>query len=98
MIRSLTVNYSGLLITSKPGELDKTLDALKAFQNVEVHQIDRDTGRCIVVLEAEDTKSEVDAFSEISKIPSVMDVSLVVHHFEEEAFINPMVGTDPLKN
>lgn len=50
------------------------------------------------MLEAEDTKSEVDAFSEISKIPSVMDVSLVVHHFEEEAFINPMVGTDPLKN
>ncbi len=90
------MNYSGLLVASTPGTLKETLDALAQMPAVEVHQVQEEADRCIVVVEADSVNSEVELFKKISAIPSVIDVSLVVHHFEEDAEIVPLTNLDKL--
>lgn len=50
----------------------------------------------IVVIEAEDVNSEVDIFKSISRLETVMDVSLIVHHFEDQAETHPIQDLDIL--
>lgn len=90
------MNYSGLLVSSKRGELESTLADLKHIKDVEVFQIDENASRCIVIIEAIDTNAEVDKFKEISKLPTVMDVALVVHHFDDTAQIKPIENLEQL--
>ncbi len=90
------MNYSGLLVSCKPGKFSEMLQALGEMDNVEVHHEQEESGRCIVVLECSSVAAEVDEFKAISELSCVMDVALIVHHFDEEAHIKSMVGTDPL--
>ncbi|MBQ8828734.1 MAG: chaperone NapD [Burkholderiaceae bacterium] len=90
------MNYSGLLVTSNPQELQATLKALKKMPNVEIYQVQEEASRCIIVMEGQSVADEVDGFKAISELPSVVDVSLIVHHFDEEAYIKPMTEMTPL--
>ncbi len=84
------MNYSGLLVTVKPGHLEETIGLLNNMNNVEVHQVQEDASRCIVVAEAEDVQKETEIFKAISDTPYVLDVSLIVHHFEDSADLKPI--------
>lgn len=64
--------------------------------NVEIHQVQEKLSRCIIVMEGQSVADEVDGFKAISELPSVMDVSLIVHHFDEEAHVKPMTEMTPL--
>lgn len=90
------MNYSALLVTSKPGKLSEMLSSLKKMQNVEVHHIDKVAGRCIVVLEAPGVGDEVEEFKKISTLESVMDCALVVHWFDDEAQVKPIQDPDKI--
>ena len=71
--------YSGLVVTSKPGQFESVGEALKSLP-VEVHQSDAASGRYVVVLE----EPETERFRAIQSLPSVADVSLVVHRNEPD--------------
>ncbi|MCD8340322.1 MAG: chaperone NapD [Burkholderiales bacterium] len=90
------MNYSGLLVTIKPGHLEETIGLLNNMANVEVHQVQKEASRCIVVAEAEDIQKETEIFKAISDTPNVVDVSLIVHHFEDSAELKPIKNLEKL--
>lgn len=71
--------YSGLLITSRPGQLSALEEALRAFPNVEIHQRDEAAERLILVMEANSVDDETDEFRKLRSLPPVADLSLIVH-------------------
>ena len=70
--------YSGLVVTSKPGQFESVGEALK------VHQSDAASGRYVVVLEEPSVEAETERFRAIQSLPSVADVSLIVHRNEPD--------------
>ncbi len=84
------MNYSSLLVTSWPGQLQQSIEAINAMDKVEVHQVHSEKSRCIAVIAADNVNQETDLFRAISDMPSVIDVSLIVHHFEDSAEIKPL--------
>lgn len=75
--------YSGLVVTSKPGQFESVGEALKSLP-VEVHQSDAASCRYVVVLEEPSIEAETERFRAIQSLPSVADVSLVVHRNEPD--------------
>ncbi len=75
--------YSGLVVTSKPGQFESVGEALKSLP-VEVHQSDAASGRYVVVLEEPSIEAETERFRAIQSLLSVADVSLVVHRNEPD--------------
>ena len=90
------MNYSGLLVACKPGCFSQALEAVSAISGAEVHQKQEEASRFIVVVEAPSVTEETEIFKSISALDSVMDVSLLVHHFEESAEINPIDNFEKL--
>ncbi len=78
------MNYSSVIITTHPTQLDTVLSALPAI-GLDIHHIDRDGDRLVVVIEAETTTKEADIFNQVRRTPGVVDVSLMNHFFEDEA-------------
>lgn len=76
--------YSGLLMTSYPGELAALEKELQAFPDVEIHQRDEAHNRLILVLEAPSIDEEADRFNELRKLPHAADLSLVVHRKDDQ--------------
>ena len=62
--------YSGLVVTSKPGQFESVGEALKSLP-VEVHQSDAASGRYVVVLEEPSIEAETERFRAIQSLPSV---------------------------
>lgn len=75
--------YSGLIVTSKPGQFDVVGQELSRLA-VEIHQSDAVSGRYVVVLEESSVEAETERFRSIRTLPGVADVSLVVHRNEPE--------------
>ncbi len=96
------MNYSSLLVTSWPGQLQQSIETINAMDKVEVYQVHSEKSRCIAVIAADNVNQETDLFRAISDLPSVVDVSLIVHHFEDSAEIKPLedleILTDPSKS
>lgn len=79
------MNLSGILVVVPSAEFDSTVSRLQAMDGVEVHQTDPDTGRLVVVQEAENVDAEVAGLKRIKALPHVVLAELVYHYFEEEA-------------
>ncbi len=90
------MNYSGLLVSCKPGSLAEALNAVSTITGVEVHQKQEEANRFIVVVEAPSVIEETEIFKSISALNSVLDVSLLVHHFDESAEISPLNNFEKL--
>lgn len=78
------MNYSALVVSAVPGRFEGMLEDISKVSDVEIHQKDAGSGRCIVVIEGRDVEDEMEKFKELSALDSVIDVSLVVHRFDEE--------------
>jgi len=78
------MNYSGILVQSRPENTLRCRDTLAALQGTEVFQIDTDTGRLIVVTEAASIQDEVQLLKQIKKIPDVILAELIYHYFAED--------------
>lgn len=79
------MNYSGIVVTVRPADCDTFAGALASLPGVEVHQVDRASGRIVVVQEAASIDAETEGFTRIRSMPGVIDAALVYHRFEAAA-------------
>ena len=78
------MNLSGILVVSTPAEIDKLIDNLNAMPGLEVHHVDRETSKLIVVQEAESIHDEVAGLKKIKKLPGIVLADMVYHYFAED--------------
>ncbi|TNG00421.1 MAG: nitrate reductase formation protein NapD [Gammaproteobacteria bacterium] len=90
------MNYSGILVIAAKGKLEQVVDSLNAEPDLEVHQIEEDTGRLIVVQEGESVKDEVNGLKRIKKMPGVVLAEMVYHYFAESADDQPETLPDDI--
>lgn len=79
------MNFSGIVVTVAPAACDAMAGTLAGLPGVEVHQIDRASGRIVVVQEAPSVDAETEGFTRIRTLPGVIDAALVYHRFEAAA-------------
>ena len=90
------MNLSGILIISTPSEIDALIDSLNAMSGVEVHHIDRDNNKLIVVQEAEAIHKEVDGLKQIKKLPGIVLAEMVYHYLADDESLVPETIPDDL--
>jgi len=78
------MNLSGILIISTTPKIDALIETLNAIPDVEVHHIDRDNNKLIVVQEAASVRNEVDGLKKIKKLPGVVLAEMVYHYLAED--------------
>jgi periplasmic nitrate reductase NapD len=79
-----TVNLSGVLVVAKPEWQGQVVDALQALDGVEVHQVDAESGRIVVVQEANDIHAEIDGLKRIKALPHVIMAEMVYHYIGDD--------------
>jgi nitrate reductase NapAB chaperone NapD len=79
----LLVNVSGILVIVPTADTDATIGALAALPGVDVHHVDRTTGRIIVTQEAATVSDEVLGLKRIKALPRVILAEMVHHNFEQ---------------
>jgi nitrate reductase NapD len=77
------MHLSSVLVYSVPKHIEKTISALTAFPELEIHHQCQDTGRLVVVQESHSTEEQVDCLKQIKAIPTVMAAELVYHLVED---------------
>lgn len=90
------MNLSGILVVSTPSEIDQLIDALKAIPNIEVHHVDRDSCRMIIVQEAESIHDEIDGLKKVKQLPGIVLAEMVYHYFAEDNSLAPETIPDDL--
>jgi nitrate reductase NapD len=78
------MNLSGILVLVPPEQTQSTITLLQSLPGVQVHHQDPQTGRIVVVQEAESTGAEVDGLKRIQALPEVLSAAMVYHYFEDE--------------
>jgi len=78
------MNFSGILVMARPENLPSVRLSLQTLAGVEVFQQDMETGRLIVVAEAENIQAETDLLQAIKKQPGVAAAEMVYHYFEDD--------------
>ena len=67
-----------------PEHIDEAVATVGALENVEVYHVDRQSGRFVVVQEAETIDAEVEGLKRIKKLPRVLLAEMVYHYFAED--------------
>jgi nitrate reductase NapD len=75
------MNISGVLVHSKPEQVDAVKSQLSNLSGVEVH-VTTDDGRLVVTIE-NDTGPMIDTMNSFHDIEGVLSASLIYHHFDE---------------
>ncbi len=78
------MHYSGLLILTRAGALDRCVEALGALAGVEVHFVYPESGRIIAVQETETARDQQEGLRRIERLPEVATAALVEHRVEPE--------------
>ena len=78
------MNLSGILVMANPTWHGKVVEALRALDGVEVHQVDAETGRIVAVQEAEDINAEVAGLRAIKALPHVIMAEMVYHYVADD--------------
>jgi nitrate reductase NapD len=82
------MNLSGIVVAVSPAFIDSCIEQLNALPGIEVHNIDREKGRLVVVQEAESISAEVEGLKAIKALSHVTFAEMVYHYFaEDEQFI-----------
>ena len=90
------MNLSGILVVSTPAEIDQLIDTLNAIPDIEVHHVDRDSCKMIVVQEAESINDEIAGLKKIKKLPGIVLAEMVYHYFAEDGSLAPETIPDDL--
>lgn len=77
------MNVSGILVVVSPSQLEEAKARLVELPGVEVHHVEPETGRIVVVQEAESVDAEIAALSRIKAVKGVMLAEMVYHVFDE---------------
>jgi nitrate reductase cytochrome c-type subunit len=78
------VNISGILVVAPVDRVDTVIEALEALPGVDVHHIDRPTGRIVVTQEAPTVHDEVEGLKRIKAVPHVVLAEMVHHHLADD--------------
>jgi nitrate reductase NapD len=78
------MNVAGILVVTSIAKVPTMVEALSALPGVEVHHVDKTTGRIIATQEAESIHDEIDAITVIKALPHVVLAEMVHHHFEDD--------------
>lgn len=78
------MNLSGILVMLSPDNFTVGLDELTALTGVEVYQSDPETGRVVVVQEAENIGAEVQGIKRIKELPHVRLAEMVYHYIADD--------------
>ncbi len=76
------MNVSGLVVRASPERFDEVLEVLEAAAWAEVYTHDGES-KLVVVVEAEDTASEMAIYRTIEGVPGVLAVELAYSYSEE---------------
>lgn len=90
------MNLSGILIITTPSEIDKLIDELNAMSGIEVHHIDRDSNKLIIVQEAESIHDEVNGLKLIKKLSGIVLAEMVYHYIADDKSLSPEKLPDDL--
>ena len=90
------MNLSGILIITTPSEIDKLIDELNAMSGIEVHHIDRDSNKLIIVQEADSIHDEVNGLKKIKKLSGIVLAEMVYHYIAEDESLSPEKLPDDL--
>lgn len=77
------MNLSGILVVVPPSQVEEAKVRLGELPGVEVHHVEPQSGRIVVVQEAESVDAEVAALSRIKSLKGVMLAEMVYHVFDE---------------
>ena len=85
----VAMHISGLAARFRPEQLDSIHSVLSNFSWVDVHAVERETGKMILVMEGENVHDETDKLKRLQAIPGMASVDLVYHAFESSDEITP---------
>jgi periplasmic nitrate reductase NapD len=77
------MNVSGILVVVPPSRVEDTKARLESLPGVEVHHVEPESGRIVVVQEAASVDEEVAALGRIKTMNGVMLAEMVYHLFDE---------------
>ena len=83
------MNLSGIVVMARPAFVDHVVASLNTLEGVEVHAVDRETGRMVVVQEASGVDSEIEGLKRIKEVEHVAMAELVYHYFGEDPELAP---------
>lgn len=78
------MNISGVLVRSRPENIDAVWKSLEQLAGVEVHGANPD-GRLVVTVEEVSDQGMADAVVRLQEQPHVIAVSMIYHEFEKSA-------------
>ncbi len=79
------MHTSGILVLSHPADVTSCVDALESLPGVEVHHVEEDTGRMIVVLETASLEEQENGLRKIQQLEKVLTAALVNYRFNPES-------------
>lgn len=78
------MNLSGIVVIASKVHVEHVVAELEALDGIEVHVVEPDTGRIVVVQEASGIDSEVEGLASIQRLEHVAMAELVYHYFGED--------------
>lgn len=78
------MNLSGIVVFVPPSRLAESVVALNALAGIEVHHTQAESGKIVVVQEAQTVHDEIEGLKRIKALPGVIAAELVYHYFAED--------------
>lgn len=88
------VHVASLIVQTRPEAMERTLEAIRAIPEAEVHAADG--GRIIVVLETPSTAALAEHSTALHLLPDVYSASLVYHAVTDEDAAEPDIPVGEL--
>jgi nitrate reductase NapD len=77
------MNISGVLVRSRPENINAVTSRLEHMEGVEVHGANPD-GRLVVTVEESGDRAMADTVVRMQDLPGVISASMIYHQYEEE--------------
>jgi len=77
------MNLSSILVFTSPDNVSAMQADLNALPNIEVHYHCHDTGRLILIQEAQNDEAEMDGLQCIKALPHVMAAEMFYHYVDD---------------
>jgi nitrate reductase NapD len=78
------MNFSAILVTTRPDNTALMIDTLNGQSGVEVYHSDPVKGKIIAIQEAVNINEEIDGLKKIKKLPGVVLAEMMEHYFAED--------------
>ncbi len=78
------MNIAGVLVHSRPENIDSVRTKLAQLEGVEIHAVTAD-GRFVVTVEDEDGRRVADTMMHFQDLSGVLSAAMVYHQYESES-------------